>query len=326
MLGVQMAIAALLAASAAQAQLQRLFRADDGTAYQLLWLVSPSPGAETFRVTTLAGSTFGINSCVEDVAMMSGDPVSAVAGSRIPELPYVSAMRTFVLTPTDAVGLATFDGSGSGHLTLGSGPDALNVCSTFDDCMGHGIFETLVPLSSNEGNVPPACIAGTIDSECDNTLQRAAFAFGISSTGQPPNCNDTAQVTVDSTLCATEPLDGFTLGTGQAVVFIYGIPPTTAFDVGVAGFSITTDAVNPFGCPANTIVGATASSVGPPPFPIPTFTPTITPTATVTVTPTRVGPAAIPVIPSPFGPVGLLLVLGLAGGLVYAMRRIARAA
>ena len=322
MLGVQMAVAVLLAAPAVQAQLQRLFRADDGTSYQLLWLVSPSPGAETFHITTLAGSTSGINACVDDVAMMSGDPLSAIAGTRIPQLPYLSVLRTFLLTPNDTVGQATFDGSGSGHLTLGSGPDALNVCSAFDDCLGHGTIETLVALSSNEGNVPPACIAGTINSECDNTIQRAAFAFGIPSTGQPPTCNDTAQVTVDSTLCAPEPLDGFALGTGQAVVFIYGGLVATDFDVGVAGFSITTDDINPFGCPANSIVGATATSVGLPPFPIPTFTPTTTATATFTGTPTRVGPAAVPVIPSPFGPVGLLLVFSLAGGLIYAMRRI----
>ena len=325
-IGVTVALAALLVASSAQAQLQRLFRADDGTAYQLLWLVSPSPGAETFHATTLAGSSFGISSCVDDVATMPGDPVSAVAGSLIPQLPYLTAMRTFLLTPNDAVGQAAFDGSGSGRLTLGSGPGALNVCSTFDDCMGHGIVETLVALSSNQGNVPPACIAGTINSECDNTIQRAAFAFGLPSTGQPPTCNDTAQVTVDSTLCAPEPLDGFALGTGQAVVFIYGGLGPTGFDVGVAGFSITTDDVNPFGCPANSVVGATATSVGPPPFPIPTFTPTTTATATVTGTPTRAGPGSIPVIPSPFAPVGLLLVLGLTGGLVYAMRRRARAA
>ena len=174
-IGVTVALAALLVASSAQAQLQRLFRADDGTAYQLLWLVSPSPGAETFHATTLAGSSFGISSCVDDVATMPGDPVSAVAGSLIPQLPYLTAMRTFLLTPNDALGQAAFDGSGSGRLTLGSGPGALNVCSTFDDCMGHGIVETLVALSSNQGNVPPACIAGTINSECDNTIQRAAF-------------------------------------------------------------------------------------------------------------------------------------------------------
>ena len=189
--------------------------------------------------------------------------------------------------------------------------------------------QVLVELSSDLGNLPPACVAGTIDSDCDDTMQRAAFAFGLPSTGQPPMCNDTAQVTVDSTLCAPEPPDGFTLGVGQAVVFIYGGLAASGFDVSVAGFAVTTDSDNPFGCAANSIVGATAAGASPPPFPTdtPTVTLTTTPagtaTTTFTGTPTRGGPLSIPVISSPIGPVGLLLVLGLAAGLLHAMRRMA---
>src|SRR5262249_56807856 len=83
-IGVNVAVAILLTAAAAQAQLQRLFRADDGTAYQLLWLLNPSPGAETFRVTTIAGSRFGVDPCLHDPAMMVGEPLSAVAGTHSP--------------------------------------------------------------------------------------------------------------------------------------------------------------------------------------------------------------------------------------------------
>jgi len=321
-IGVNVAVAILLTAAAAQAQLQRLFRADDGTAYQLLWLLNPSPGAETFRVTTIAGSSFGVDPCFNDLAMMSGEPVSAVAGTQSPPLPYLSVMRTFLLTPNSATGEAAFDRSGSGRLTLGSGSGALHVCSVFDDCLGHGIIETLVALSSDQGNVPPACITGIINSACPPLLQRAALAFGLPSTGEPPMCNDTAQVTFDTTLCAPAPVDGFTLGTGQAIVFVYGGLTTSAFEVSVAGFCITTDDVNSFDCPANSVVGADAAG-SVPPFPLPTDTPIRspvgTPTITATGTPIRGGP--IPIISSPFGPAGLLLVVGLAGGLLYAMRR-----
>src|SRR5262249_45462445 len=108
-IGVNVAVAILLPPAAAHAQLQRLFRADDGTAYQLLWLLTPSPGGETFRVTTIAGSSFGVDPCFNDLAMMSGEPVSAVTGTQSPPLPYLSVMRTFLLTPTRAPGHTAFE-------------------------------------------------------------------------------------------------------------------------------------------------------------------------------------------------------------------------
>jgi len=58
----------------------------------------------------------------------------------------------------------------------------------------------------------------------------------------------------------------------------------------------------------------------------PSFTGTVSPTPTVTstVSPTRTRPGAIPLIPSPLSPAGLLMVSGLGAALLWAMRRLQR--
>jgi len=58
----------------------------------------------------------------------------------------------------------------------------------------------------------------------------------------------------------------------------------------------------------------------------PTATPTQTPTLTPTATPTNTAPPTntrppIPVVPSPTGPAGLLLIIGLGGAIAFALRR-----
>ena len=42
---------------------------------------------------------------------------------------------------------------------FGTGPGALNVCANNFDCTGQSNPQTLVPLTSNQGGVQPACIA-----------------------------------------------------------------------------------------------------------------------------------------------------------------------
>jgi hypothetical protein len=70
-----------IAAARAEAQTQALFRADDGTAYQMLRAIPPlGAGAEQAVVTTIAGSATGVGSCV-GIGSMPDDPTSAVGGA-----------------------------------------------------------------------------------------------------------------------------------------------------------------------------------------------------------------------------------------------------
>jgi hypothetical protein len=280
------------------------------------------------------------------------------------------------VTPND-IGEINFSTAFGGRLTLGTGAGALNICHTASDCNGQLNVQTLVPLSSNAGNVPPACIAAGRTAECDNFQPRTVFGFGLAATGDPPVCTDPTQVTVNSTVCGAQPADGFTVGSGQAIVFVYNSTlQNDGFAVATGGFGISTDLVNNPNCPnPNSVVSATGdndSQPAPPPAtntptntptvtqtntatptntPTPTNTATLTFTATFTLTPTNtVTPSStatatftrtntptptntpaptntrppIPVVPSPTSPAGLVMIIGLGGGLLWALRRMVR--
>ena len=302
-----------LIASAAQAEFdQILFRAADGTAYQVLRATDLATGADKVRVTTVAGSPAGTGTC-EASGDMAGEPASAIGGTSVAMIlhPYALVSRTFVLAPNDISALS-FDESGGGVVRLGSGAGALRVCASILDCAADPNVQPLVELASNLGDVPQACIAANLAAACDGPNRRAAFAFGLAATGMPPLCNDVAQVTVNSSVCASQPADGFDLALGHAIVFVYGGSlQTSAFEIAAGGFAITTDGVDPLGCSANTIVGATGRADSEPPIPTPTTTPIVEPTR-----------PAIPVIASPISPAGLGLVIALGAGLLFAARRV----
>jgi len=363
-----------LLGSAAQAQIQESeFRAADGTTYQVLVASNLGGGAERIRVTTIAGAIAGAGSCAA-TGNMSGDNTSAIGGVLPPIMtlhPFGSIRRTIVLTPND-LGTLAFDGSFGGRVSLGTGGGELNVCLNAFDCAGEPNVQSLVTLDtdSGPGQVPAACIAEGLDAECDGANLRDSIAFGIAAAGDPPVCTNPANVTVNSTVCAPEPSDGFDLVEGQAIVFVYNSTlGASGFAVAVGGFGITDDDMNNAACAADTVVSATGDNDSQPAPPPPTSTPTNTPTNTATNTPTPTDTATptftntatftqtptltpsstptatdtrtntptatetppptntrppIPVVPSPTSPAGLVMIIGLGGGLLWALRRMTK--
>jgi hypothetical protein len=234
---------------------QRAFRADDGTAYQV---VSLGDGSADVRITTLAGSVGGVGVCQMTPAAIPGQPVSAVAGVLPPAValhPFDLVVRTFVLTPNDLSSI-TFNSTFGGRLVLGTGAGALNVCAMSFDCTGQPNVQPIVGLDSVTGGVPAACVANGLSAGCDGTNLRNAFAFGLASSGSPPVCTSPSAVTVDTTLCAPSPTDGFTLHHGEAIVFMYGDLQGLGFSAGVAGLGISAAPVGV--CTSGGVIGSTS--------------------------------------------------------------------
>jgi len=264
---------------------QSEFRAADGTAYQVVRLVPPvGAGADKERITTLVGSATGAGGC--SVTLSSAGQVSAAVVGAIPPSQalhtYDSIKRTAVLIPNSVTSLS-FDPNNGGHLTLGTGSGAVSICRVTGDCPG-GNSAPMVPLNSNVGGIPPACIAQGVSSGCDGN-KRNVFAFGLPASGSPPVCDSPASVTTSTFVCASEPSDGFSLLPGQAVVFTYnGSLAGLGFGVGAGGFGIDTDGSNYPGCAAGSVISAGSridSNAAPP---LPTSTPTASPTYTTTAT------------------------------------------
>ena len=279
--------AAVLLAPAAQAQFtESIYRAADGTAYQLVRVVgSLGAGAERQRVTTLMGSAGGSGGCSLS-GSVSGQAASASVGALPPDQtlhPYEAIRRTAILVPS-SVSAVSFDANNAGKLTLGSGGAAINVCRVPGDCPG-GSSSPIVTLDSSSGGLPPACIAQNVGSSCEGSTRRSMFAFGLPASGSPPVCNAPATVTTSTFLCSAEPADGFSLQPGQAIIFIYnGSLAGSGFSIGAAGFGIDGNGSNSPGCGANSVVSASSRNDSSSAPPLPTWTPTRTLTATATPT------------------------------------------
>lgn len=299
---------ALSGAGPAAAQLdQTLFRAADGTAYQVL----SNLGAANLRVTTVGGSLNGAASCTGTGAA-PGDPVAAVGGAAQSGTlqPFDLVLRSHRLTPT-AAGVLAFDAAAGGRVTLGSGGGALNVCRAPADCSGSANPQPLVELASNAGGVAGACTADALQAPCDGANQRQAFAFGLPASGQQFICDDAGAVTLASVVCAAPPADGFDLAAGEAIVFVYGGDlQTSAFAAAAGGFALATAVQNPFDCAQGAVIAANADSDSQPPPPSPTSTPVVEPTR-----------PAIPVVASPASPFGGLLIVALAAAVLLALRK-----
>lgn len=364
----------ILSAATAGAQItQTVFRADDGTAYQVIQ-PDTSAGTDHTRVTSIGGSEDGIGGCNFSQGMMGG-AAQAVAGvlqglqvlHNYDEIVRSRIVATNILNPNTDV---NFDESFGGRVTLGTGAGALNVCKNAFDCNGEINVQPVFPLSSTDG-APAACIANGVNAGCDLANLRNVFAFDLPASGSPPTCDTPANVTVNTTVCAAEPTNGFQLDEGEAIVFIYDTSLAgQGFSVGSAGFGITGGAMAPCAA-AGLVFNAQAALITAPAQQGPTETPTNTPsntatnTATLTPTPTETATATntltatstftpsftatatvtftatptqtetppptptrppIPVVPSPTSPAGLVMITGLGVGLLWALRRLARAA
>ncbi|MDX2167425.1 MAG: hypothetical protein SF182_10190 [Deltaproteobacteria bacterium] len=282
---------------------QSEYRAADGTAYQLVRVVSPvGAGADRQRITTLSGSSSGSGGCSVSGAV-AGQVASSVVGAFPPGQVlhnYDSIKRTAILVPSSVTSI-TFEPGNAGRLTIGTGAGAVNVCRVPGDCPGSN-SAPIVPLTSGTGGIPPACIANGVSTACDGSNLRNTIAFGVPASGSPPLCNSAASVTTSTFVCAPEPSDGFALQPGQAVVFVYnGSLAGLGFGVGASGFGIDTNGSNSPGCAAGSVVSAASrndSSAAPPlptstPTPTSTYTFTPTYTATFTATPTHTPTATV---------------------------------
>ena len=370
------AVGAVIVSSSVQAQItESEFRAADGTTYQVLVATNLGGGAENIRVTTVGGAIAGAGSCAA-TGNMNGDPTSAIGGVLPPGMslhPFSSIHRTGIISGVD-VSMLQFTNTYGGKLRIGDpSGTTTNVCGNAFDCTGAVNIQTLYTLDSSSGGVPAACRAEGLNAACDGLNLRNTYAFGVAATGtNPPICtNPSTAVTVNSTVCAPQPTDGFTLNNNEAIVFIYNSSlGGSGFAVATGGFGISTDTVNNPNCPnPNSIVSATGDNdsqpAPPPPTSTPTSTPTNTPTNTATatntatltftatstltptstVTPSNTATATstrtntptatntppptntrppIPVVPSPTSPAGLVMIIGLGGGLLWALRRMSR--
>ena len=257
----------------AHAQEMDLFRAEDGTAYQVI-RVDPAVTTGNFQVTTVGGSSTGVGGCSQSGATIK-DPVSAVAGVNPSALevlhPFDQIMSTPIFAPP-TVGVLSFDQHSGGRVTFGSGSGAVAICRDPLDCAG---APSVQPVDSPLGvNFAPACIANGVSAGCDGGITRNVFAFGLIANGDPPVC--TSPVSTDTTVCAPAPSDGFTVLSGTAVVIVYdtslaGLP----FSAGVGGFLISEDASTAPCFSANEVLAAVSEVK----FAkaLPTETPTATP-------------------------------------------------
>jgi hypothetical protein len=310
----------LLAASATSvnAQTQTLFRADDGTAYQVLRNVPPlGSGATHVVFTTVGGSASGVGSCV-GIGNVSGDPVSALGGAN-PSAgetlhPFDAIVRSAILVPNDITELA-FDQHFGGKVTLGiansdctgnMAPDPcctglgtgtctpLTVCHDNGfDCGGSG--QPTQKLNTASTGVPAACIANGLAPACDMPVTFNSFAFGLANNGaDPPLCTTPGDASVNEHVCDPKPTDGFQLDDNTAIIFIYDSSLAGAgFTTAYGGFLIRDTFGTNDTCAmdqVNRIVASAAenksSAVG-----LPTTTPTTTPTNTATLTPTATSTA-----------------------------------
>ncbi|MGH7788850.1 MAG: hypothetical protein ACRERC_18415 [Candidatus Binatia bacterium] len=249
--GVVGLAATLLATSVAAFQ-QQEFRAADGTAYQLLRALAPlGAGADEDRLTTISGSSSGNGGC--NTITPSASAIAGVLPPGQALHSFTSIQRTTVLVPNDAT-VASFDISGAGRLTLGTGGGAIEVCRIAGNCPNGSA--ALTGLASADANVPAACLAQGLQANCENGNMRNAIAFGLPATNNI--CNTPANVTVNVPVCAPKPSDGFSLPLNRAIVFVYnGSLSGQGFDVGAGGFGVDTNASNP-SCASGGVVSALA--------------------------------------------------------------------
>jgi hypothetical protein len=290
---------------------QQLFRAADGTSYQLVYARPTLADTleDHFRLTSVAAAVGAAGGCIV-VGGGPGATVEAISGVPIDStLRSASAVqRTTLLEPNET--LVSFDSDGRGRLQLGSGGAARQICRDASDCVGR-TPEPLVSIETSDGAVADACVAqiGSL-AACESApVQRTLFAFGVPASAPPRLC--TADPTTATTVCAPEPGDGVRLSAGQALVFVHdGVGDFQGFNAAVAGFAVgtLTNVLLPaFSCTG--VVNAFILQTGVPGAPRPALpisptqvtgtpsrgaTETATPTVVATATGTGTQPTATP--------------------------------
>jgi 6-phosphogluconolactonase (cycloisomerase 2 family) len=201
---------------------QRVFRAEDGSVYQLLQAVpqNAATAAASYRITTLSASRAAVVPCGENRGGNPGDPALVAVSTAMPTA-LGEIRRTGVLRPNHFTA-PLFDPRRSGRLTLGAGAAAIELCRSNDECA----VQIGEPLELAGDGVPSACITSLVTPPCSGTpILTLAFAGSCSAP------------TTSTTICAPTPRDGLRLQAGEAVVFAYD-PGREPFDVGFGGFGI----------------------------------------------------------------------------------------
>ena len=267
---------------------QQLFRAADGSAYQLVRALPTltRTDQEEYRITTVVGAR---SNSVE--ACQVGEVVYASVAGASPALEVGGTRTKRVAPPNESV---QWSPDGSGLLILGDGPAQLEVCARDGDCDGNQLLPG-AGLLVGDDTIRQACFSQQTDSFCQGLgPDEVAFAFGL-----PPadfnECGD--QPTRFRLPCDQAPDDGFSLRAGEAVVFVYrsaaldpvlGLRPDDPFSVGIAGFAIDRDGVNAVQCTSGGVIGSEVLVVQPTGIPTPSDTPTPGPSPT--------GPRATPTV------------------------------
>jgi hypothetical protein len=236
---------------------QTVYRAADGTVYQLLQTVGFVPlnlrdpaNGEVHRINSVVGSSSEPRSCLA-VGGAPGERLVAYTGVEAPGVihPITATERTGVLTkPTTSD--PTFAPQGSGRLTIGSGASALNICAAAADCDTEGTTVPLMLVTAFAGGIGAGCVSADMPPCRPPGTLAEALAFGLPS-DEGDQC--TAELTTETTTCGTVPADGFSLSAGQAVVFIYEDVGATAFSAGFSYMSIDFDGRNAIGCADHTV-------------------------------------------------------------------------
>jgi hypothetical protein len=215
-------------------------------------------------------------------------------------------------------------------------PAACVATGLSDPCLGAGVFDAFAFGLPSSGS-PPACsssatVASTIcaaipsdgftltDGDAivfiyDSSLQSQGFNVGLGGFG----------ITTDPQPSINCPANSI-VGSGADVQFQPAPPPPTTTATPTATSTQTNTATTTptptFTNTATATLTAT-NTVTPSNTATQTATRTVTSTQTPTATETPTRPP-IPVVPSPTSPAGVVMIIGLGGGLVWALRRLGR--
>jgi hypothetical protein len=241
----------------AAAALTDVYRAQDGTVYQVIFAPNGLPGGEDeYRITTVAGAAQNVTACSGLFDLGAGAlDASALVGrdSSLPGSvhPFGAMARTTVLSPTALVG--SFDPAGGGRLVVGNGANPIDVCRSPLDCTGGAMDAAVVAMTTADPAVPAACLRTNVVAFCAGMTSKTTVAFGLPADASH-NCLNPP--TTDVFQCNARPSDGISLNKGQAIVFIYQDLFMSSFTIGWGGFGIDTDGVNVAACPSMSVVGA----------------------------------------------------------------------
>jgi 6-phosphogluconolactonase (cycloisomerase 2 family) len=224
---------------------QRVFRAADGTVYQLIQVVPQLQRTveASFRVTSIAASLGEVDACETD-GVAAGDALLAAVGSAAP-IELAAIRRTGIVRPNN-FGAPDFDDGDGGVLTVGAGDGAVRICSRPERCVPNAA--TLVPIAEATGGVPGACVATAESSSyCPAGAAPTLVAFGVEQNAGICAVASAQQLGTESRLCnSATTVAGLPLQPGEIVVFVYA-PGREAVNLGAGALAVGSGSGGPCG-------------------------------------------------------------------------------